>query len=74
MVPFINAFIQRVIDMSYNRAIWKKKKASKQNTKQPEQLHFSKTLNYSLEKSQVYITNIFLTHCTTSLGLFVWTK
>lgn len=27
MVPFINAFIQRVIDMSYNRAIWKKKKS-----------------------------------------------
>lgn len=25
MVPFINDFTQRVIDMSYNRAIWKKK-------------------------------------------------
>lgn len=66
MVPFINAFTQRVIDMSYNRAIWKKKKKkeSKQNTKQPEQLDFNKTLKgqTTLWTSHRYILQIYFLH------------
>lgn len=60
MVPFINAFTHRVIDMNCNRAIWKKKKP-----KQPKQLDFSKTL-----KGQ---TTLWKRHmCFLYIAQFLW--
>lgn len=63
IVPFINTFTQRVINMTYDRAI--KKSILQKDTE---------VANNSLEELHVNIINTLFVCYKASLDLLVWTK